>query len=153
MIQYKASSWKKHEGKYQATVEQVLQVQNMKYDESKPNSSPYSLTLFLQCIDPDTGALFKHEQRYIWPLTGGGSLFDQLLSSLDIIPDLEEGNVKEEEIEGKMITVVFTQREYTAKDGSLRTADDITGIEKAAARKRPVNAVKAKKSDDDLPFN
>nr|QGH72403.1 MAG: protein of unknown function DUF669 [Podoviridae sp. ctka020] len=147
--------WREYSGDYKATITFVEVAQNKFYDSSKENSTPVVLHVTFNIEDRDTMETTEFQQMYINPLTGGKTLFQQLLDACGLLADLDEGEINEEALVDQKVMVTFGKREKNGK-----SFDTIIGInplpqkgpvekKKKAAKGAPVFP----DDNDDLPFD
>lgn len=139
MITYKQMQYKQiTPGYYPGRVTGVAAMQNRNYDPSKANSSEYSLDIAFQ-LDID-GSTVEHVQKYVNPLTGGKTLFQQLLDVANIIPDLEGGDVDEQDFVGLEVLVEMGKRKGVNKmTGEEREYDEVKSVSVAQQVKQPAS--------------
>lgn len=129
MIPYQQSKFRELNGEFEAVINDVVVEKNGFYDPSKNNSTELTLSIGFDLTDPENGEVIPFVQKFVSPLTGGSSLFQQLLDVVEHIPDLEGGEFDEQSFVG--LNVVVTMGKRQAKDGkeypkvdSVRKATD-----------------------------
>lgn len=153
MISYKQAKFKSLEGEYKGVIVDAETERNNYYDPSKENSTDYVLNLTLSLEDPEGGDSIPFTQKYIAPLVGGKSLFQQLLDLKDVITDLEGGTYNEQDLVGSRVVVTFGKN----KKG-YATIEQIRGINQVVEKltKKPIqeNYLDDLPADKkDLPFS
>lgn len=147
MIPYKQAKYKELLGDFRAKIEAVTMEENSKYyDPSKDNSTEYILNIKFILEDPETLEPIEFTQKYVAPLTGGNGLFQQLLDVIEILPDVDGGQIDEQQFVGLNVVVTLEKNKkgYSFVKSVIRD------------EKKPARAVSKKpqvKVEDDLPFN
>lgn len=146
--------FKKLEGVYQSTIVSFGTKANPKYDANKKGSLPFMLIVYFDIPNDDGGVstIGGNWGFTMWPNTGNGGLFDQLLIACDENPTNIGEEFETNKLEGKTVTVTVKQTSYINKEGQERTKDDIEKIEAAKIQTAKRIAPKTKKGDVDLPF-
>lgn len=146
MIAYRQTKWRELKGEYKAVVTDIAVEENKFFDPMMDNSTKSTLTITFNLQDPTTLEAIEYVQKFVSPLTGGNGLFQQLLNAKDIIPDIDGGELDEQDLVGLELIVTMGKRE--AKNGK-----SYPNIEKVAVSGGPVKPAPQKKTtkEDDVP--
>lgn len=147
MINYKPTKWKELLGEFNAEITDIQIDRNNFYDPSKDNSTENILNISFTLEDPETLESIEFLQKYVPPLVGGNSLFQQLMDLKEIITDLEGGEIDEKEFIGMKCRVLLEKNKkgfsFVKQILPLKNSKS-----KPAAKPQPVN-----EEDNDLPFD
>lgn len=150
MIEYSPLKYKNLDGEHEAIITEIETVENQFYDSQKDNSTEKVLNITFEWNDADTMEKVTHIQKFVTPLVGGQTLFQQLLDAKDVITDLDGGNFDEQDFIGMKVVIVMGKR-TDKQNRSWPTVEKIVAV----TPKKKINT--PKKVEDDveeieLPF-
>lgn len=126
MVNYKAFKFRSFEGEHLATISEVYSEPNQFYDPKKENSTEETLTIVFVLEDENNT---EFTQKFISPLSGGKSLFQQLLDCIEFLPDLEGGGFNESLLVGLKVKIKIEKNQ--------KGFDKVVSVEKASGRPTP----------------
>lgn len=151
MIEYVPTKWREIKGEYRATISAVGVLENSYYDSSKDNSTKETLDITFQLEEPVTLDTIEYTQKFVSPLVGGKTLFQQLLDIMGELTDKEGGEFDEQSLVGLKVVATIGERKGK-EDRVYPTVISVRKDEKVAKTSKK-DAVKDEKAPVvDLPF-
>lgn len=141
MIRYKARKFKEFNGEYLARITAVDVRDNSYFAADKENSTETVFDITFDIEDPTTLDVTPFTQKFVAPLTGGKSLFQQLLDVKQFLPDEDEGDFDEQSLIGLKVRLKIGKN----KKG-YSTVETVESVNKSAVQEDELVA------EDDLPF-
>ena len=99
MVQYKQLKFRELRGEFPATITEISSEPNQYYDPEKENSTEENLTIKFALTDPEGGDDIEHIQRFVSPLTGGKTLFQQLCDAAGMNVSEDGGKIDEKKFD------------------------------------------------------
>ena len=147
MISYKPTKWKELSGEYPATITNIEVQANNYFRPEEDNSTENIMNISFELEDPETLETIPFVQKFIAPLTGGKSLFQQLLDAKEFLPDEDGGVFNEQSLVGLRLVVTMGKN----KKGYAFVESVRPPIKKKPTQNTAPEAEKAT-APDDLPF-
>ena len=147
MINYKPTKWRELSGEFPAIISAVEVQGNNYFEEGKDNSTENIMNISFELEDPETFEAIPFVQKYVAPLTGGKSLFQQLLDAKEFLPDEDGGVFNEQSLVGLRLVVTMGKN----KKGYAFVESVRPPIKKKPTQNTAPEAEKATVPDD-LPF-
>lgn len=126
IVKYKPARRREYVGTYRAELVNVDLEPNSYYDPTEnPDAAEHTLTITFQVDDNESEETFMFTQKFVYPTTDDGKLFDQLLTALGELPDKDGGELDVNSFLGLNLLIEFDKNNKGyAYVKSVQKADD-----------------------------